>query len=94
MLKASCVANEIVRDGHVMLPARVAGIGFGQALSDVEGVAIPFQRLFEIALRREDAAHFDVKIREVPLPARVTLVELDQPLDDVEPTAICRKRTG
>jgi hypothetical protein len=69
-----------------MLPAGIAGIGLDQALSDRQRVLVRFQRLIEMALRREHAPNPDVQIGPIALPAGIGGIGLGQALDDADPS--------
>jgi hypothetical protein len=44
--------RELVKvDREIALPARIAGVGFREAVSDGEAITIEFQRAGEVALR-------------------------------------------
>ena len=60
-----------IADRQVALPARVAGVGFGEARYDGQAVAVGFQSLGQVALRFPNVANLLVRLREIALPARV-----------------------
>src|SRR5262249_24748048 len=72
----------------VVLPARIGGIGFGQALADAEAVLIGFERLSTFALVPQHIAHFLVAYCEIALPARIAGISLGQALADSEAVLI------
>ena len=74
------VADLVVADREIALPARIAGVGLRQALANGEAVGIGFQRGFEIALRHLHVADLVVADREIALPARIAGVGLRQAL--------------
>src|SRR4029453_14666797 len=59
--------------GHceITLPARIAWVGFGEALGNGEAVLVGFQRGDKVALRHLPIAHVLVADRQVALPARI-----------------------
>ena len=73
-LRHQHVADLVVRDRQIALPAGIAGVGLGQALGDGEAVAEGFQRLGEIALRHQHVADLVIGDREIALPAGIARV--------------------
>ena len=74
------VADPVVRDREVALPAGVAGVRFGQALGYRVQGPVARQRRRQVALRLLHVADLVVRGREVALPAGVAGVRFRQAL--------------
>src|SRR5215510_15032367 len=70
-LGAEHVADLVVRQGQVALPAGVAGVGPGEALEDRERGLVGIKRGGEVALGAEHVADLVVRQGQVALPAGV-----------------------
>ena len=77
-LRHQHVADLVVGDGEIALPAGIAGVGLGQAVGNGEAVLVGFQRLGEIALRHQHVADPVVGDGEIALPAGIAGVGLGQ----------------
>ena len=73
---------------QIALPAGIARVGLGQALSDGEAVAVGLQRLAQLALRHQHVADIVVGGRQIALPAGIAWVGLGQALCDGEAVAV------
>ena len=81
-------------DAQIALPARVGGIGLGEASRDREGVAVGRQRPGQITLGRQDVADPVVADAQIALPARVGGIGLGEASRDREGVAVGRQRPG
>ena len=68
------VADLVVRDREVALPAGVSGVRFGQTVKDGVRCLVARQRRRQVALRLLHVADLDTRDREVALPAGVSRV--------------------
>ena len=85
------VADLVVRDREVALPAGVARVRFRQTLGDRERGLVAGQRRRQVALRLLHVADLVVRHREVALPAGVARVRFRQTLEDLVRGLIVRE---
>src|SRR5208282_4139684 len=64
-----------------MLPARIAGIGLGEALPDGERGAVGLEAPRQIALFHEHVADPTLRDRQIALPARIAGIGLGEALE-------------
>jgi hypothetical protein len=88
------ITNPFVAYSKIILPARIARIGFREALGTREPGLIGFQRLGQIALLDQNIANSLVAHREIALPSRIVGLRFRQARDDGDGALIRLQRAA